>query len=55
MPIREADPWRLQYFQDEPCPDDVFVATDDPDACRYCAYSDGCRERPPVRQERFAR
>jgi hypothetical protein len=32
-----------------------FPATDDPDACRYCAYADACRERPLVREERFGR
>ncbi len=33
----------------------AFPATDDPDACRYCAYRDGCRERPLALQERFGR
>jgi RecB family exonuclease len=33
----------------------AYPATDDPEACRYCAYSDACRERPPIVQERFAR
>jgi hypothetical protein len=33
----------------------TFAATNDPDACRYCAYSDACRERPFAREERFAR
>ena len=32
-----------------------YPATDDPSACRYCAYADGCRERPLVAQERFGR
>ena len=32
MPIREADPWRLQYFTDAACPDDVDVPTEDGDA-----------------------
>lgn len=32
MPICEADPWRLQYFADTPCPDDVDVPTEDADA-----------------------
>ena len=32
MPIREADPWRDQYFDHVPCPDDVFIPTDDPDS-----------------------
>jgi RecB family exonuclease len=33
----------------------AYPATDDPDACRYCAYVDGCRERPLMPQERFGR
>ncbi|MGH8274062.1 MAG: hypothetical protein ACRES9_07395 [Gammaproteobacteria bacterium] len=32
MPICEADPWRLQYFEGVSCPDDVFVPTEDGDA-----------------------
>lgn len=32
MPIREADPWRLQYFADVACPDDVDIPTEDSDA-----------------------
>ncbi len=32
MPIREADPWRLQYFADDPCPDGVEIPTEDSDA-----------------------
>jgi RecB family exonuclease len=32
-----------------------FPATDDPDACRYCAYRASCRERPVVAEERFGR
>ncbi len=32
MPICEADPWRLQYFEHEHCPDDVFVSTEDADS-----------------------
>lgn len=31
MPIVERDPWRDQYFENVPCPDDVFIPTDDPD------------------------
>lgn len=31
MPILERDPWRLQYFDHVPCPDDVAIPTDDPD------------------------
>ena len=29
MPICEADPWRFQYFEDVPCPDDVLISTED--------------------------
>jgi hypothetical protein len=32
MPIREADPWRLQYFARVACPDDVEIPTEDSDA-----------------------
>ena len=32
MPICEADPWRLQFFDGVPCPDDVRVPTEDGDA-----------------------
>ena len=32
-----------------------FPATDDPAACRYCAYAAACRERPLALEERFAR
>ena len=32
-----------------------FQATDDPDACRYCAYAEACRERPLGLEERFGR
>lgn len=32
MPIREADPWRLQYFERVACPDDVEIPTEDCDA-----------------------
>ncbi|WP_428484453.1 hypothetical protein [Rhodopila sp.] len=34
MPIHEEDPWRLQYFENIPCPDNVIIPTDDPDAWR---------------------
>ncbi|GAC1416863.1 MAG: hypothetical protein NVSMB64_26980 [Candidatus Velthaea sp.] len=34
---------------------EAYPATDDPDACRYCAYRDACRERPLVAEERFGR
>jgi hypothetical protein len=32
MPIRETDPWRLQYFESVPCPDDVLIPTEDGDS-----------------------
>jgi len=32
-----------------------YAAAVDPDACRYCAYKDACRERPAVGEERFGR
>jgi hypothetical protein len=32
MPICEADPWRLQYFENVPCPPDVRIPTEDADA-----------------------
>jgi len=32
MPICEADPWRLQYFEGVDCPDDLRVPTEDGDA-----------------------
>ncbi|MBS0561931.1 MAG: hypothetical protein JSR21_17925 [Proteobacteria bacterium] len=35
MAIHEADPWRLQYFADVPCPDDVHVPTEDADAWQW--------------------
>lgn len=31
MPVLERDPWRLQYFEHVPCPEDVVIPTDDPD------------------------
>lgn len=34
MPIIEHDPWRQQYFDGVPCPDDVIVSTDDTDSYR---------------------
>ena len=33
----------------------AFPATDDPAACRYCAYAEACRERPLAIEERFGR
>lgn len=39
MPICEADPWRVQYFEGVDCPDDVQVPTEDGDAWSwYPAY-----------------
>jgi len=32
MPICEADPWRMQYFENAACPDDVRIPTEDGDA-----------------------
>jgi RecB family exonuclease len=32
-----------------------YKVADDPDACRYCAYRDACRDRPAVAEERFGR
>ena len=36
MPIVERDPWRMQYFENARCPDEVFVPTEDGDA--YALY-----------------
>ena len=36
-------------------PIEAFPATDDPDACGYCAYKIACRERPLPREDRFGR
>ncbi|MDT7041731.1 hypothetical protein [Candidatus Nitronereus thalassa] len=39
MPICEADPWRIQYFEGIPCPDGVNIPTEDSDAWLwYPAY-----------------
>ena len=32
MPICEADPWRLQYFEHAACPAGVNIPTEDSDA-----------------------
>jgi hypothetical protein len=32
MPIVEPAPWRHQYFENVPCPDNVWIPTDDPEA-----------------------
>jgi hypothetical protein len=37
MPIHEADPWRLQYFERVACPDDVHIPTEDADAWLWYA------------------
>ena len=40
MPFCEADPWRLQYFENVACPDDVRIPTEDADAYQwYPAYN----------------
>jgi hypothetical protein len=36
MPIKEEDPWRVQYFEGIPCPSDVVIPTEDGDA--YMLY-----------------
>jgi hypothetical protein len=35
MPFCEADPWRLQYFEHVPCPREVRIPTEDPDAYQW--------------------
>jgi hypothetical protein len=35
MPFCEADPWRLQYFEGVPCPPEVRIPTEDPDAYEW--------------------
>ncbi len=35
MPICEADPWRMQYFDGIDCPDDVMIPTEDGDAWQW--------------------
>lgn len=35
MPIRETDPWRLQYFEGVDCPDDVLIPTEDGDGWQW--------------------
>src|SRR5215467_15512525 len=32
MPICEADPWRMQYFEHAACPADLNIPTEDADA-----------------------
>ena len=35
MPICEADPWRFQYFETVPCPEDVRISTEDADSWEW--------------------
>lgn len=35
MPICEADPWRFQYFEGIPCPEDVRIPTEDADSWEW--------------------
>ena len=35
MPICEADPWRMQYFERVPCPADVLISTEDADSWNW--------------------
>jgi hypothetical protein len=35
MPICEADPWRMQYFESVGCPEDVQIPTEDGDAYNW--------------------
>jgi hypothetical protein len=35
MPFVVRDPWRVQYFENVPCPDDVVVAVDDLDCWEF--------------------
>lgn len=35
MPIIERDPWRMQYFQNVACPEDVLIPTDDEHAYEF--------------------
>jgi hypothetical protein len=35
MPFCEADPWRLQYFEQVACPPQVRIPTEDPDAYQW--------------------
>ena len=32
MPIVERDPWRMQYFENVPCPTELFIPTEDGDS-----------------------
>jgi hypothetical protein len=35
MPVCERDPWRYQFFDRVPCPDEVLIPTDDPDSWNW--------------------
>ena len=35
VPICEADPWRMQYFEGVACPDDVRISTEDADSWEW--------------------
>jgi hypothetical protein len=35
MPVCEADPWRMQYFEGVDCPKDVLIPTEDCDAYQW--------------------
>ena len=35
MPICEIDPWRFQYFVNDPCPEDVRISTEDADSWEW--------------------
>ena len=35
MPICEADPWRMQYFEGVRCPEDVRISTEDADSWQW--------------------
>jgi hypothetical protein len=35
VPFCEADPWRRQYFEGIPCPPEVRITTEDPDAYEW--------------------
>jgi len=35
MPICEVDPWRMQYFEGVPCPEEVRISTEDADSWEW--------------------
>ena len=51
MPICEADPWRLQYFEHAVCPPDVNIPTEDSDATATISATSRNRNSP-ARQSR---